>query len=191
MFPENMMFDFILLHLEEEITGYIPPVPEQMSCDRWLARSALQKAIRRGEVEIAQRALGTLLDQDRYGVWRHLIVIALEDVGVAGMDLVERVVAAGRNRTWRKKMGGEWAVASFLVRKMAESNHCQAACDLLLRAKNCSSLEQARADAIDADPADLIQQLGGLNASLEARGVAALALIGELADDLRPANAAA
>ena len=33
-----------------------------LPCDKWIASSALQKAIRRGEVEIAQRAALTLQD---------------------------------------------------------------------------------------------------------------------------------
>jgi hypothetical protein len=185
MFPENVLFDFVLLHLEEEMAGYLAPAPQALPCDRWLARSALQKAIRRGQTEIALSALAALLEQDRYGVWRHLIVIALEDVGVAGMDTVARVVAASRNRPWRKTMRGEWAVASFLVRQMAEGLHCQAACDLLLRAKNCPALELDRTNALDAERAELGSLLNDSAACLEKKGVAALALGGGLAEEQR------
>lgn len=185
VFPENVLFDFVLLHLEEEISGYIPPASEPLPCDRWLARSALQKAIRRGEPETALKALATLLDQDRYAVWRHLTVIALEDVGVAAIDTVSQVIAAGRNRPWRKTMGGEWAVASFLVRKMAHGQHCQAACDLLLKAINSPSLDQARADALDAELSDLLDCVDDASVPLEHQAVVTLALGGGLSEEQR------
>ncbi len=94
VFPETVMFEFVLLRLEEEMVDYAPPQLNPMRCDRWIARSALQKAIRRGEVQIAQRALATLLEQDRYSIWRHLIVIASEDIGVVGNRRRSSVTAA-------------------------------------------------------------------------------------------------
>jgi hypothetical protein len=182
MFPENVLFDFVRLHLEEEMVGCVPPHAEPLPYDRWLARSCLQKAIRRGETETAHRALATLLEQDRYGIWRHLMVIALEDVGVADLDTVARVVAAGRNRAWRKARGGEWAVASFLVQRMAEGLHCQAACDLMLVATNLPALDGFRVEALDADHAELIRLFGRTAERPEKRGVVALAIGGGLAE---------
>lgn len=190
VFPENVLFDFVLLHLEEEIASYLPPPAVPLPCDRWLARSCLQKATRRGEVEIAHRALATLLEQDRYAVWRHLIIIGLEDVGVPEMDLIARVVAAGRSRSWRKAHGGEWAVASFLVKQMAAGRHCQAACDLLLRAIHSPSLEVARMNALESEAFDLANCLTNTSKSLERRAVAALALGGGLAQGQRHRDAA-
>ena len=70
-----------------------PPV-EPLHCNRWIASSALQKAIRRSEVGIACRATLTLHKQDRANAWRRLIAIAFEDVGPAGTDLVLQTVAA-------------------------------------------------------------------------------------------------
>jgi hypothetical protein len=183
VFPETVVLEFVLLQLAEELDAYVAPPAEPMPCDRWIARSALQKAIRRGEVEVAQRALARLLIEDRYGVWRHLTVIALEDVGVAELETVARVVAAARNRPWRKEHGGEWMVASFLVERMAEGRHCQAACDLLLQATNSLLWEQARADALDTEPEELGAWLGDADLPLEQHGIAALALAGCLAEE--------
>src|SRR6266567_2853282 len=53
-----------------------------LRCDRWIASSLLQKSIRRGEVELAQRAACTLHAFDRSAIWRRLVVIACEDIGV-------------------------------------------------------------------------------------------------------------
>ncbi len=178
VFPETVAFEFVLFKLEEELANSSPPPPDPLPCDRWIARSCLQKAIRRGETETALRALATLLVHDPRAVWRHLIVIALEDVGVVEMDTVRQVVASARNRAWRQHNGGDWSVASFLVKRMSEGVHCQAACDLLLRATNCPTLEGRRQHAIEAESRELVEILSDKDSSLENRAVAAMAIGG-------------
>ena len=185
MFPEDALCDFVLAELDQELAGYAPPAPNPLPCDRWLARSCLQKAIRRGEAQLAQRSLANLLDHDRRSSWRHLTIIALEDVGVADMDLVCHVIFAGRNSAWRKARGGDWRVAAFLVTRMAEASHCQAACDLLLTALNCPSLEGARSKALDAGLSELIGTLCDPRTSLGEAGVSALTIAGCLHDGQR------
>ncbi len=77
------------LHLSDNI------VDAPLRCDRWIASSLLQKSIRRGEVELARRAASTLHAFDRNAIWRRLIVIACEDVGVGDIDaLLETFLAA-------------------------------------------------------------------------------------------------
>jgi hypothetical protein len=56
--------------------------------DPWSASSLLQKAIRRGELEIALSAASALLHFRGRAIWRRLVVIAFEDIGVADIDLV-------------------------------------------------------------------------------------------------------
>ena len=184
MFPEDL-FDFVLTDVAEEIAAHPTPDTNPLPCDRWIARSCLQKAVRRGEVEVAQRALARLFADDPRNVWRHLVTISLEDLGCAGIDVLARVVAAARNRPARTKMGGEWVVASSLVRQMAESDHCQAACDLLLRALNHPAVASARIAALEADRDLLIEALRDEASPIERRAVAALALGGGLADEQR------
>src|SRR5687768_4824575 len=113
VFPETVHFDFVLLSLEERMTGFAAPCVSPLPCDRWMARSCLQKAIRRGDTETSLQALATLLNYDGRAVWRHLIIIGLEDVGVTEMNTVGQIVAAARNRPWRHRNGGEWSVAAF------------------------------------------------------------------------------
>lgn len=134
---------------------------------------------------MAQRALARLLVDDPRNTWRHMVTIALEDLGVAGIDVLARVVAAARNRPWRRNHGGEWAVASSLVAQMAESQGCQAACDLLLRATNDPSLASARFAALEADQMELIALLRDEQISIERKAVVALALGGGLAEEQR------
>ena len=59
---------------------------EPLSCDRWLAASALQKAIRRGDALTAGRALRTLYRYDPRSAWRRLLVIAYEDIGIGTVE---------------------------------------------------------------------------------------------------------
>jgi hypothetical protein len=182
MFLEKQLFEYVLVELADEVATHESPVPEPMACDRWIARSALQKSCRRGDVKIAQIALARLFVDDPQSVWRHLTVIALEDVGVANIELVRRVQAARLNRQWRKKMGGDWAVASLLVTQIAESDHCQAACDLLLVSLNRPVFEAQRDLALHSTRDRLIDTITDSNSVVEHQAIAALALGGGLAD---------
>ena len=192
MFPEDALFDFVLLDLADELTAHEVPAPQPMPCDRYIARSALQKGIRRGEVQIARRALANLIDTSAASIWRHLIIIAMEDVGAVGIDILARVVSASRAQRWRDDHGGDWAVASLLVEQMAQSSHCQAACDLQLHALYSPDLEQARASSQDHDIGALLAILRNTSLDIKDRAVAALAVGGGLLErqNLRDAGAA-
>lgn len=185
LFPDDALFNYVLLDLAEQIVGAATPPIQPLPCDRYVARSCLQKAVRRGEVELAQRALANLFNHDRRAAWRHIAIIAAEDVGVSNIDLLAYIVAAQKNRKWREQMGGDWLVMAELVRQMAISEHCQAACDLLLKATNDPVAEPARSGAIDADPRSLAATLATPAAGLIERGVAALAIGGGLFEGQR------
>ncbi len=95
-------------------------VDASLQCDRWIASSVLQKSVRRGEVELAQRAACTLHAFDRNAIWRRLIVIACEDVGAGDIDaLLETFLAA--TSTDLRRQYGEAAVLSAVVRRLAEA----------------------------------------------------------------------
>jgi hypothetical protein len=65
LFPDDAHFDFALSDLTKLI-AIAPTVPiSPLPCDRWIARSCLQKAIRRAEPNLAQRALANLFQHDR------------------------------------------------------------------------------------------------------------------------------
>ena len=61
---------------------------EPLVADQWVTTSLLQKSIRRGELEMAQRAAFTLFAQKGSAIWRRFMVIAFEDVGAASPDAV-------------------------------------------------------------------------------------------------------
>lgn len=182
LFPDDALFEYALIDLAEAIAAHAAPPILPLPCDRYVARSCLQKAIRRAEPALAQRALANMFLHDRRSAWRALTIIALEDVGVANVDLLAQTVAAYRDRAWRTQMGGDWPVLAELTRQMAESLHCQAACDLLLRATNDPALEHARAAALDLPPRKLADGLWNGSAAVLGRGVTALAMGGALAE---------
>ncbi|HYS89038.1 MAG TPA: hypothetical protein VEN78_29145, partial [Bradyrhizobium sp.] len=95
-------------------------VDAPLGCDRWIASSVLQKSIRRGDVELAQRAARTLHAFDRSAIWRRLVVIACEDVGVGDIDaLLETFLAA--TSTDLRRQCGEASVLGAVVRRLAEA----------------------------------------------------------------------
>lgn len=185
LFPDEVLSEEALVDLADEIAARPAPPADPLPCDRWIARSCLQKAIRRAEPELAQRALANLFQHDRRAVWRHLTVIALEDVGVANIRALKWIIAAQQNRAWRNAQGGEWPVMAELVRQMAVSDHCQAACDLLLRALNDPALDADRAAAIEMDAPALAQVLWNTAGTIETKAGAALAMGGALAEGQR------
>lgn len=182
LFPVEELFSSVLVALAEAIAVRSVPPQNRLPCDRYVARSALQKAVRRAEPGLAQRALATLWRDDPRGVWRHLAIICVEDVGVANVDLLSQIVAARRNTMWRRHVGGDWAVLAEQARQMAISEHCQSACDLLLKALNDPGNEAARVEALDAEPGALAAHIANETLPVEFRGVAALALGGGLAE---------
>ncbi len=185
LFPDEALFDYVLIDLAEAVAALPAPPIRPLPCDRYVARSCLQKAIRRAEPELAQRALANLFEYDRRATWRALAIIALEDVGVANIDLLAQIIAAQRNRKWRDQVGGDWRVMAELTRQIAISEHCQAACDLLLRAINDPALDQQRAAALEHSPAELGRTLWDGSTALVDRGIAALAMGGGLAEGQR------
>ena len=85
-----------------------------------MANSLLQKSIRRGEVEVAQRAALTFLAKGS-AIWRRIIIIAFEDIGAGSADVVAMAVAGSTDVKWRKQSGGDMVVAAHLARLLAEA----------------------------------------------------------------------
>lgn len=181
LFPAEEMFAYVLVDLADVLSAH-PSLPSNpLPCDRWIARSALQKAVRRGQGELAVRALATLVREDRRNVWRHLIVIALEDVGVGNADLCAQIIAAQRDTGWRQSVGGDWYVLAGIVQLLAASNHCQANCDLLLKAKNDPACEALIAASLEANWPELRDVITDSSIPLTERAIAALGMGGGLA----------
>ncbi|VDC24365.1 hypothetical protein [Pseudogemmobacter humi] len=92
--------------------------------------SLLQKAVRRGRLELALQAASTLLEiaPDRF--WRRAGVIAFEDIGVADLPTAGIVTVALEGKRFRQRLGGGWVVAAAITTRMAISPRNRAADDL-------------------------------------------------------------
>jgi hypothetical protein len=125
--------------LAREIDTYSVPLLEPIVADSWIVSSLLQKSIRRGETEIAQRAALTLFKLRGSAIWRRLMVIAFEDVGIGSVDAVTMTVAAGSDAAARKACGGDLRVAVYLASVLAEAPKDRSA-DYLAEAKDHPTL---------------------------------------------------
>jgi hypothetical protein len=109
-----------------------PAKPEPLHCSMGVAKAALQKAIRRGELNIALRSAAMLMNQAPDQLWRRLCGIAMEDVGFGDWQTVEIVTRLARSKRERNRMGDDWKVAAFAVDSLCNPPKCRAADDLLM-----------------------------------------------------------
>ncbi|MBB3066655.1 hypothetical protein [Limibacillus halophilus] len=137
----------------------------------WLAMSLLQKAIRRGRVDLALCAARALYRKSPDRLWRRLAVIAFEDVGLADIDAVGLVLAGLSGRKRWARIGGEWAVVSYLTLHLARACKCRATDDLVIVADWHLDLEDVRLSMTYQPFRTLIEHLRS-DAPLESRAVA-------------------
>jgi hypothetical protein len=147
------------------------------SCEKWIASSALQKCVRRGTIELGQRAAITFLGLDRPGLWRRLISIAFEDVGAADTDALIETVAVATSADWRAKVGEEKALA-YLVQRLAEAPKDRSADYLMLAARHHPSLGHMRNTCSTNSIEMRLKLLTDLTRLLAERAVAAWFLSG-------------
>lgn len=163
--------------LADDISAYREPKPAPLKISPWLAMSLLQKAIRRAENKLAQRAAATLLLIAPERLWRRSGAVAFEEIGVADLQTVSLVTAALAGKRYRATIGGEWKVASFIVDRMAKAPKCRAADDLLLTADSHPRYQGARVDLATKTTAELIRISTG-EAALPVRALAAWYAVG-------------
>ncbi|MGF7007189.1 hypothetical protein [Aminobacter sp. BE322] len=169
------------------------PTVEPLLTSPFVAMSAMQKSIRRGDVDLALRAAATLLKSDPAKLWRRLTGIAFEDVGLASVDTIRLVMAAATSKSLREEFGGEWAVASLLVEQMAISPKCRATDDLLWTVAQHHELEELRASLTGVDLSEHLSRIrergAALGASLAALHASGVRWTGQISG--RTGNAAA
>jgi hypothetical protein len=112
---------------------------------KWRASSAMQKAIRRGLTDIAERMAWGLHALDHEYLWRRLPVVAVEDIGVANIPLVAAVLWVSGKVKWREQNGGEVKILQALVRAMANSVKDRSVCDLVVWVDSCPDFAEKRA----------------------------------------------
>ena len=78
-----------------------------LHADRWLLASLLQKAIRRSDVDVARRAGHQLLYCDPSRLWRRLMVVGLEDIGIGDGEAASLLIALSALPQARALLGSQ------------------------------------------------------------------------------------
>ncbi|RZA11479.1 MAG: hypothetical protein EOP02_32205, partial [Proteobacteria bacterium] len=140
-----------------------PALPDQGQSslgDRWIVRSALQKAVRRGQAHRAMQLGQRLRDLDSDHLWRSLAVIAVEDVGFGDADMVTYTTAA-ISKTVRKLVSDDHRLMGALIRRMCAAPKSRACCELSI------AVDLGRSDLIESmalqSDRDLVAALQGRN----------------------------
>lgn len=128
---DNIYSDFLLEQLKDQTVGFTPPYEFHSLPDQWIALSLLQKAIRRGDTVQALRAADFLHSFDYRTLWRRLVVIAWEDIGLGNLHLCFMVTAAAGSKRWREANGGDWYYAAYLTIAMSQAIKDRSTDDLM------------------------------------------------------------
>ena len=123
-----------------------PTVPEPLDITKWQALSLLQKSVRRGNRDFAQKAALTLLRTDPEHLLRRLNVVAAEDIGIAAPEILDLTIA-GSDKRFRTQTG-EWPLVSYLVSRMTGARKDRSADDLSFAAEVHPQFKAVRAEFV-------------------------------------------
>jgi hypothetical protein len=91
--------------------------PKPFDCvDAALLASIFQKAIRRGALSLARRAGHQLFTKDRQKLWRRLMTVALEDIGIGDPDIAVQTIAISTLQEARRLLGGDVRALEIALR---------------------------------------------------------------------------
>jgi MgsA AAA+ ATPase C terminal len=141
--------------------------------DPWIANSLMQKAIRRGDVEVAQRAALSFHALRGSAIWRRLMIIAFEDVGLGSCEAVVETVAACADPAFRKSTGGNVRTVLELSRRLAEAPKDRSADHLIAAAAEHPRLESTRRQMAALQPASRLALVTDSSLPLNVRATAA------------------
>jgi hypothetical protein len=128
-----------------DLNLFSSPIPQPLAVDPWIASSMLQKSIRRGDADLAERAAITLHRLRGNGILRRFLVIAFEDIGVASIDALIKTTAACTAPSWRANIdGGDERVICLLARLLAAVPKERSPDCLISAAQSHPELEDAR-----------------------------------------------
>ncbi len=160
-----------------------PPTP--LKCSEWVAMSALQKAIRRNEPEIGLRAAATLFNSAPERVWRRVGIAAFEDLGAGDFETLSLTIAGLAGKRSRAELGGEWPVASYLIRRLCSAQKCRAVDDLYMIADTHPKLAKLRLDMAAGKASDSLDLLWAAD-TIEEQAVVVWSLNAFLRDGKSP-----
>ena len=99
-----------------------PKAPSAIAgADPWMLASMLQKAIRRGDLQVARRAGHQLLAIDPSRLWRRMMTVGLEDIGIGDGACAVDVVALATLPQARRLLGGNGLALDVALRLGCEA----------------------------------------------------------------------
>lgn len=147
--------------------------PPALLADKWIVSSALQKAIRRSEVETAQRAALGFYQLAGADIWRRFLIIASEDVGGASVETMALTAAVCQEAAWRKRQGEPERLILWLAKLLAESPKDRSTDYLICAARDHYSLTSTRQLCANLTMADRLAMVADISQPLPVRAVAA------------------
>jgi hypothetical protein len=163
-----------LFQTEVRPLGPAPPheAVEPLPCDRWLAASALQKAIRRGDALTAGRAVRTLYRYDPRSAWRRLLIIAYEDIGIGALGAVIVTTLQSANPKARREVDADEAAALATSQMLATAPKDRSADLLFATVLHDPALEHARSKLRSVSVARRLEFIADSTLSLPERALA-------------------
>jgi hypothetical protein len=149
------------------------PLTPPLAVDPWVASSLLQKSIRRGDADLAERAATTLHRQRGNGIWRRFLVIAFEDVGVASIETLVHTAKACSDSAWRSTVGGDGVALRIVARQLASAAKDRSADYLICASRSHPAFEDARRRIKEMSIAKRLDLLADFSRPLLERAVAA------------------
>ena len=147
--------------------------PDLLACDKWIASSAMQKAIRRGDVVTAQRAAATFHHADPRAVWRRLLIIAVEDVGIGSPEALIETALRASDPKLRRWMGGELTAILDTCQLLASSPKSRNADHLISTGVHDPALETVREECGGSSVQRRIEIVADRTRPLPERAIAA------------------
>lgn len=139
---------FIAQQLGEEKTIKVRPFKDKNN--KWIARSALQKAIRRGVIDQAVHVAGQLIADDEQYFWYSMSIIMIEDIGFANPDLCFFSTMMARGVTFRSGID-QPRMAEAMIRSACLGQKTRVCCEVSLA---CELAGKAWRRAVTAEPVE-------------------------------------
>ena len=146
----------------------------QLKLDPWAASSLLQKAIRRGEAGLARQAARLLYRYRGSIVWRRLATIAVEDIGIADLDLVSEVIHLFTDKQLRDVLGSDTDLLDDICGRLAACPKERGADYLMCAATKLPAALHERQEMLHLGRPGLIAAAANLELPLPCRATAAL-----------------
>lgn len=146
--------------------------------EKYLYSSVLQKSVRRCYVESALNASRLFLEHDPAYIWRRINIIALEDVGIANLDLVSRCLWVSGKKDWRKKNGGDEHILYELIEAMCLSAKDRNFCDAVEAADHHPDFRDVRYEYSGLSDEQLVELITSTQTGLYHRIIATWVLMG-------------